>query len=82
MKRSKKKAHLAARNKPARGVMTRQTARATMKREVGSNNIQHLWEDTQINRYGYLPWFNMRVACDSRKRDPGTLAILFGRKLG
>lgn len=69
-------------NKPMRTVMTRQIARATMKREAGSNKIQHLWEDAQIKRYGYMPWFNKRVACDSRKRDRGTLAILFGRKLG
>lgn len=80
MKRSKKKTNFTVLNKPPRPVVTRQIARNKLKRETGSNRIRRIWEDAQIDRYGYMPWFNMRVACDPRNRDMETLVILYGRK--
>jgi hypothetical protein len=57
--------------------MLRQIRRNIMKREIGSNRIQHSWLNMQIKRLGYIEWFKKRVACDPRKRQAATLSLLY-----
>jgi hypothetical protein len=57
--------------------MLRQIRRNIMKREIGSNRIQHSWLNAQIKRLGYIEWFKKRVACDPRKRKAESLSLLY-----
>lgn len=53
--------------------ISRQFRRDAMKKEQGSNKIQRAWEASQIKRYGFKAWWDMRVSCDPKRRRAATL---------
>ena len=47
--------------------------RNKIKEHNGNNKIRKLWEASQIHRYGFRNWWDMRVNCDSKGRRARTL---------
>lgn len=47
--------------------------RSQMKKKYGAKRVQPIWEKSQIKKYGFAKWWDMRVDCDPKGRRAITL---------
>lgn len=41
--------------------------RNILKKEMGTNKINFVWRNRQIEKYGYEEWLKMAKACNGKK---------------